>query len=299
MDRVLCLAGPTGAGKTEAALALARAVNGAVINFDSRQVYRGILITTAQPTPEEQASCPHLLYGFLSCRETISAGTYAAKAASVVRETLSAGLTPILVGGTGLYLKALLDGLAPIPDVPPSLRETILTAWRGLGPETMFDRLRAVDPVYAAKVHPNDCQRVTRALEVYEATGRPLSEWHKDAVGALNLPYLKIGIRMDKPSLDVRLARRMETMLQAGALAEVRKVLEACPDPQAPGLTGIGCAELAAHLRGEIDLTEAKRLWLSHTKAYAKRQMTWFAKDPGIQWFGPDEISGMIALAAG
>jgi len=297
MDRILSLVGPTGAGKTEAALALARALRGAVVNFDSRQVYRDIPITTAQPTPEERAQCPHALYGFLSCRETLSAGRYAVLAASAICETRKRGQTPILVGGTGLYLRALLEGLAPIPDIPPEVRGAILAAWDAHGAPALHERLRCVDPVYAAKVHPNDRQRVTRALEVHEATGRPLSEWHALASPAFDLPCLKLGIRVDKPALDRRLAKRIESMLQAGALDEIRQALEACACAQAPGLSGIGCAELSGHLRGETDLPEAKRLWLANTKAYAKRQMTWFKREPGIHWFGPNEMTEMVAFA--
>jgi tRNA dimethylallyltransferase len=295
--KALCLLGPTGAGKTEAALALAEAFDGAVVNFDSRQVYRDVPITTAQPSPEEQARCPHLLYGFLPCMETISAGIYAETAASAVRELLATGITPILVGGTGLYLRALLEGLAPIPEVPPQIRDKVLAEWDLIGGDAMHERLRLTDPAYAAKVHPNDRLRVTRALEVHEATGRTFTKWHNAAVKALDIPCLKMGISMDKDSLDRRLKARIEVMLHAGALEEVRLAMRTCPDPGAPGLSGIGCAELAAHLLGGIDFDEARALWLSNTKAYAKRQMTWFKKEPGVHWFGPGEAAALVELA--
>ena len=295
--KVLCVLGPTGTGKTEASLALAEAYGGAAVNFDSRQVYRGIPVTTAQPTPEEQSRCPHLLYGFLACQETVSAGIYADMAAQAVRDVLSRGMTPILVGGTGLYLRALLTGLAPIPGVPQDIRTRIDAGWDERGGQALHDDLDKIDPVYAAKVHANDRQRVTRALEVFAATGRTFTQWHAATVKVLDLPCLKMGIRMEKAVLDRRLARRIDAMLAAGALDEVRAALESCPDPEAPGLTGIGCAELAAHLRGEISLDEARALWLSNTKAYAKRQMTWFKKEPDVRWFGPGETSAMVALA--
>jgi len=295
--KALCILGPTGAGKTEAALVLADAVNGVVVNFDSRQVYREIPVTTAQPAPEEQARCSHLLYGFLSCSQTISAGAYAELAAPVIQEVLAQSKIPILVGGTGLYLKALLEGMAPIPDVPGEVRQKIFDDWAVHGPQTMHERLSRSDPAYAAKVHPNDRQRVTRALEVFEATGRTFSQWHSATVKVLDVPCLKIGILMDKAALDNRLARRIEAMLEAGALEEIRRALDLCPEPDAPGLSGIGCAELAAHLRGETSLEQAKTLWLSNTKAYAKRQMTWFKKEPDIRWFGPGEKEAMLQAA--
>ncbi|MFZ5427493.1 MAG: tRNA (adenosine(37)-N6)-dimethylallyltransferase MiaA [Thermodesulfobacteriota bacterium] len=295
--RALCLLGPTGAGKTEAALALADAFNGAVVNFDSRQVYREIPVTTAQPSPEERARCPHLLYGFLQCSETISAGTYAEMAAKTVTEVMNQGMTPILVGGTGLYLRALLDGMAPIPDVPAEIREKVFADWDELGPIAMHERLAETDPVYAAKIHPNDRQRVTRALEVIEATGKTFSQWHAATAKVLDVPCLRLGIAMEKAELHGRLARRIEAMLEAGAIEEVRQALKACPEPDAPGLSGIGCAELAAHLRGALSLEDAKTLWLANTKAYAKRQMTWFRKDRDVHWVGPKQTARMVELA--
>ncbi|WP_243364320.1 tRNA (adenosine(37)-N6)-dimethylallyltransferase MiaA [Fundidesulfovibrio terrae] len=295
--KALCVLGPTGAGKTEASLALAEEFRGVVVNFDSRQVYRAIPVTTAQPSPEEQARFPHLLYGFLECSETVSAGAFAEMAAPVVQDIMAKGMTPILVGGTGLYLRALLDGLAPIPDVPESVRAKVFADWDELGGLAMHDALRQVDPDYAAKVHPNDRQRVTRALEVHAATGRSFTQWHAATAKVLDVPCLKMGIRMDKQVLDRRLALRIEAMLAAGALDEIRQAMRACPDASAPGLSGIGCAELAAHLRGEISLDEACALWLSNTKAYAKRQMTWFKKEPDVHWFGPGQAGALVALA--
>ena len=297
--KVLCLVGPTGAGKTEAALALAKAFSGSVINFDSRQVYRGVPVTTAQPTPEEQSRCPHLLYGFLDCSQAVSAGSFAELAAQAVRSVLDQGRTPILVGGTGLYLQALLEGLAPIPDVPLEGRERVAGQWDGQGGAALHARLANADPAYAARVHPNDRQRVTRALEVLEATGRTFTDWHAQTEKPLDAPCLKLGIRMDKDILDRRLAMRLDSMLAQGALEEIRRAVAECPDPGAPGLSGIGCAELAAHLRGELDYPAALALWLSNTRAYAKRQMTWFKRDASIHWFAPGRAERMVELASG
>ena len=295
--KVLCLLGPTGAGKTEAALALAEAFHGAVVNFDSRQVYRELPVTTAQPTPGEQAACPHLLYGFLPCNESVSAGAYADMAAPLIQGIAREGRTPILVGGTGLYLRALLEGLARIPDTPAHVREAVQRRWDEEGGLAMHERLAQADPAYAAKVHFNDRQRVTRALEVLETTGRTFSQWHASAVTPLDAACLKMGIGLEKPLLDKRLALRIEAMLEAGALEEVCRAMEACGGLDAPGLSGIGCAELAAHLRGGLSLGAAKALWLSNTKAYAKRQMTWFKKEPDVRWFGPGQAREMIGYA--
>jgi len=299
----LCLLGPTGTGKTEAALALADAFNGSVVNFDSRQVYQGVGVTTAQPSPQEQARCPHHLYGFLPCGEAISAGIFAELAAPVIREVAAQGRMPILVGGTGLYLRALLEGIAPIPDIPQPIREKVLAEVDRLGPQILHERVRRIDPAYADKIHPNDRQRVARALEVHESTGRTFTDWHAATAKLVDIRCLKLGIRMGKPDLDARLARRITLMLEQGALEEVRDALDACRqrglDERAPGLSGIGCAELAAHLLGRISLKEALALWLANTKAYAKRQMTWFKMDPEVRWFGPAQTGAMADSARG
>ena len=295
--KVLCLLGPTGAGKTEAALALAGRFAGTVINFDSRQVYRELPITTAQPSQEEQARCPHLLYGFLESGEALSAWKYAELAKAAIADVHAASGTPILVGGTGLYLRALLEGMSPIPQVPEEVRARLTEDWLERGPEEMHARLRAVDPAYAARIHPHDRQRVTRALEVHAATGTALTQWHASNTGALGLPILKLGIRTEKDALHRRLARRIEIMMERGALQEVERAVSLCPDRNAPGMTGIGCAELAAHLRGDMRLVDATWAWLGNTKAYAKRQVTWFKKDPDILWFDAEDVSGMTNAA--
>jgi tRNA dimethylallyltransferase len=295
--KALCLLGPTGAGKTLAGLALAKAFSGSVINFDSRQVYQGLAVTTAQPTPEEAGQCPHLLYGFLDPAKAVTAGEFAALARQAMAQVRQAGRLPILVGGTGLYLRAILDGLAAIPAVDQAVRAGLSRDWQTLGPQAMHGRLLAVDPVYGGKIHPNDRQRILRALEVFLATGRPFSAWHAGGAEAYPGPCLKMGLCLDKKDLTARLARRIQAMMAAGALEEMEKAVSLCPDPMAPGLTGIGCAELAAHLRGEMTLDEALEAWLANTKAYAKRQMTWFKKMPEVRWFGPEQTQAMLEAA--
>jgi tRNA dimethylallyltransferase len=175
---LVSLLGATGAGKTEAAIRLAAAFGGEVINFDSRQIYRELPVVTAQPAPEETARCPHHLYGFLPAVSRRSAGRYARLVHIVVSRVHGRGRLPILVGGTGLYLRAILSGLAPIPDVPEAVRQTLVEECARLGPQALHERLAAVDPASAARIAPADRQRITRALEVHLATGRTLSDWH-------------------------------------------------------------------------------------------------------------------------
>lgn len=288
-DRVICLVGATGTGKTAAALTLAQHYPVTVINADSRQVYRDVPIVTAQPDRVEQAQCPHLLYGFLGMEETISAGRFMDQARRAIHSCREAGRMPVLVGGAGLYLRALAGGLADIPEVPPRLREALLQECMAHGPEALHGRLTNVDPEYAARIHPRDRQRVCRALEVYQASGRPLSWWHTHRRSELGVELFIIGLRLPRPQLHARLARRIDLMLDLGAIQEIEQAWERTPDPQAPGFSGIGCRELLAYLRGEHTLAQAKELWLFRTRAYAKRQETWFNHISGIHWIQAEE----------
>ncbi|WP_028578155.1 tRNA (adenosine(37)-N6)-dimethylallyltransferase MiaA [Desulfomicrobium escambiense] len=294
---LVCLVGATGTGKTAAALALAGALGGGVVNFDSRQVYAGLGIVTAQPTPQEQAVCPHSLYGYLPVDRPVRAGSFAAEILARAETYRSEGLVPILVGGTGLYLKSLVDGLAPIPDVDPRIREELARECASVGSPVLYARLRGVDPDYASKIHPNDPQRICRALEVFAATGRTLTWWHGQTRRPEGLRALKIGLRTDLATLTPRLERRIGLMLEAGALDEVRLAYKGCPHRDAPGFSGIGCPELLAVLLDGLDMAQARADWLRSTRAYAKRQLTWFNKDGDIAWHDPADFEGMTARA--
>ena len=245
---LLLVAGPTGAGKSRAALELAREYSGAVINMDSRQIYRDFPIITAQPAAEEQRGVPHLLYGFLPCEAKMTAGVYAKLAAEAIAQCRAEGRLPILVGGTGLYIHALLTGIADIPEVPPDIFRYWQTRLRVAGAQSLYQELTRLDPDYAAKIHANDSQRITRALE-------------------------------------------------KGAIEEARQALINCRDPKAPGWSGIGCAELFSFVRGEAGLEQTLDLWLRNTRAYAKRQMTWFKKDIAMRWFSPNNLDSIIGEA--
>ncbi|NHZ47838.1 tRNA (adenosine(37)-N6)-dimethylallyltransferase MiaA [Nitratidesulfovibrio liaohensis] len=295
--RVICLVGPTGAGKTAAALHLARTFGGGVVNADSRQVYRDFPIITAQPSPEERAVCPHLLYGFLACTEKISAGVWTDRATAAIDALHGDRLLPLLVGGTGLYLKTLLDGIADIPRVDPAIGVRLERECDALGAPALHARLATIDPDYAARIHPNDRQRAVRALEVHEGTGHTLSWWHARPVPPPRYAAMRIGMDMSLDELTPRLDRRIDMMLEAGALDEARAARTVCDDPAAPGWSGIGCAELYRHLTGELPWAEARLLWLRNTRAYAKRQLTWFRADKRIHWIRPDDLDAMAALA--
>ena len=295
--RVICLAGPTGSGKTAAALALARALDGEVINADSRQTYARFPVITAQPSPEEAAVCPHHLYGFLDTRHKLSAGRWADMAADTVGHVAARGKTPILVGGTGLYFRALLEGIAAIPALDPDIATRWLTRMEDEGLDALYAHLLGVDPAYAERIHPHDKQRIVRALEVFEGTGKPFSWWHANAMPEPLCHGLYMGLETSLAALEPRLAQRIEAMLAAGALDEARQARQDCDDKNAPGWTGIGCAEILHHLRGERDLAQTKDLWLRNTRAYAKRQLTWFRAVPGLLWFTPEDTDGLCAAA--
>ena len=294
---LVCLVGATGTGKTAAALALATQLGGGVVNFDSRQVYRGLDVVTAQPTAAERAICPHALYGYLSLDTPVRAGAFSGEILRQARTYREQGLVPILVGGTGLYLKSLVDGLAPIPDIDPQVRADVVRECRAHGSQVLHGRLQGIDPDYAARIHPNDPQRICRALEVFTATGQTLTWWHGQTRRPEGLRVLKIGLEADLTALTPRLARRIDLMLEAGAQEEVRKAYESCPDRFAPGFSGIGCPELLSVLLDGMSLELARRYWLRSTRGYAKRQLTWFQKDDGIFWHHPEDTDGMVIRA--
>jgi len=295
----VCIVGPTGAGKTGLALALAERLGGGVVNIDSRQLYAGLEIVTAQPSAEERARCPHHLFSLLDPCQSVSAGTFAAMAEEAMRALAAQGVLPLLVGGTGLYLDALLYGLSPIPEVPDVTRQQLQAAWEHFGGETLHGWLEQIDPDYAARIHPNDRQRITRALEVFEATGRVFSSFHRQEGAPPRFRALKLGVAVDLDALTPALAARIEAMLAAGVAQEMERAFAACPRADAPGFSGIGSHELLEYIRGRLDLAQAKSLWLSRTRAYAKRQMTWFRKDPAIHWLVPGDTDKAVELVEG
>lgn len=294
---IVCMLGPTGTGKTAAAVAVSRRRDVSVINFDSRQVYADFPLITAQPDAEEQSACPHLLYGFLPTEEPINAARFVDMAVETIEKVRAQGRLPILVGGTGMYLRSLLSGIAPIPAIPEDIRASVLERVRREGPQALHAELCKTDPDYAAKIHPNDTQRNARAAEVYAATGKTMTWWHTHGEHT-PAPYdaLKIGMQIELNELEPHLARRIDIMLKQGALDEGREAMKQCDDPDAPGWSGIGCAEVLAHLRGELSLEEARRLWIKNTRAYAKRQITWFRREEDIHWFAPGENDAVADL---
>ena len=294
---VVCLAGPTGSGKTAAALAMAAALDGEVVNADSRQVYADFPLITAQPSAEERACCPHHLYGFLATENKISAGRWAEAAENKVRDILARGKTPLLVGGTGLYFQALLRGMAEIPPVDPQLTTAITARVDEQGAPALHAELAQIDSAYAAKIHPNDRQRIIRALEVCQSTGRPFTWWRSNAMSTPLCAGPLLTLNATLEWLEPRLARRLDLMLEHGALDEARAAMSTCADPAAPGWSGIGCAEALAHLQGRLSAQNCRQQWLHNTRAYAKRQLTWFRARPEAEWLPPDKPAAVVEAA--
>jgi len=289
-SRVVCILGPTGSGKNDLALDLCRFYSSQIINFDSRQVYRGLPIVTAQPGPDDMRKCPHHLYGFLNPAERMSAGRFVKLASERISAVSAKGCLPLLVGGTGLYLRALIHGLAFIPQVPEKVRAQLQSMCAAQGPEALHKKLEAIDPEYAQKISSKDRQRITRALEVYQATGRTLTQWHGRKKLKPGLSVLKLGMDVEWERLVKSLRFRIEQMLARGAVEEVRSVwAENAYDRNLPALTGIGCRELLDYLEGRLGLNECIEEWFKSTRNYAKRQLTWFRKEPEVHWIRPDQ----------
>ena len=294
---VICLAGPTGAGKTALALEMAGLLDGEIINADSRQVYAAFPLICAQPSPAEQSLRPHHLYGFLPTDRKISAGRWTELAERTVESVLERGRTPILTGGTGMYFHALLHGIAAIPRIDPAITARLAARLADAGAPVLHGELARIDPAYAGRIHPNDSQRIVRALEVWEGTGRPFSWWHEHAAAPPLCRGPLLVLKTDMAWLAPRLARRIDAMLAAGALEEARAALAHCDDAAAPGWSGIGCAELLAHLKGRLTLEECRKLWLRNTRAYAKRQNTWFRGRQSAVFLPPDDGKAALATA--
>jgi tRNA dimethylallyltransferase len=274
---VIVVTGPTASGKSAFALALARARNGTVINADAMQTYDAFPILTAQPGASERAAIPHRLYGVLPLGETLTAARWAALAETEIEGALKEGRLPILCGGSGLYLRALMQGLARMPEVPAGLRDAANAEWQHMGADAFRTRLAERDPDTVARLKPGDRQRHVRAWEVLIATGKPLSQWQKDQAAPLaRWQFFTVLLAPERAWLRERIAARFDSMMSNGVLAEVRAVFETHPDPTSPGLKAHGAPELFRHLRGDLSLEEARQIGIDHTRQYAKRQMTWF-----------------------
>ena len=289
MRQVLVIVGPTAVGKSSVALDLAGPLAGEIVNADALQVYRGFDIGTAKPSAEDRRRAPHHLLDILDPRETFSAGEFARRARRAIGEIRGRGRLPILVGGSGLYLRALIDGISPIPPIDPAVRETLRARLAAEGSSELRAELRRLDPATADRLAPADSQRLLRALEVALGTSRPLSEWVARApVGGGGIAAVWVGLTLSRGLLYDRIAVRVGQMLAHGWVDEVRRLLASGLDPSAPAFQAIGYRELVGHLAGEATLEEATERIVRATRRYAKRQMTWFRRQADVEWFAGD-----------
>jgi tRNA dimethylallyltransferase len=276
------IAGPTASGKSALALALAEAVGGTIINADSAQLYRDLPILSAVPLPAECARAEHRLYAIRDGAEPCSAAEWAELARTEIERALAAGRLPILVGGTGLYLRTLLDGIAPVPAIDPAVRAAV----RSAAVADNYAELGALDPAAAARLNPGDTTRVARALEVMRSTGRPLAEWQQQSAGGIGARVTLRPMLLLPPRdwLVERCDSRFAAMIDGGALAEVAALLARDLDPQLPVMRAIGVRELGDLLRGESTRAKAIAAGQAATRRYAKRQYTWFANQCPADW---------------
>ena len=276
--RVVLIAGPTASGKSALALALAEKIGGVIVNADSMQVYRDLRVITARPSPAEEERVPHRLYGHVDAGENYSVGRWCRDVGSALAKITGEGRIPILVGGTGLYFKALTSGLAAVPPISADIREQVRGRLQSEGVALLYTELKQHDPKTAQRLMPNDRARICRALEVVLATGRSLSDWHHEGMPALvdaqHAP--KIFLTCERKELVRRIELRFDTMLEAGALDEVRWLAARKLDPLLPVMKAHGVPWLIRHLNGEISRDEAAAGAVMDTRRYAKRQLTWF-----------------------
>lgn len=276
MPSILLIHGPTASGKSALALRVAGAVGGELVNADALQLYSDLTALSARPTPEETAGVPHHLFGVADGADGWSVGRWARAAGPVIDEIVARGRTAVVVGGTGLYFKALTEGLADIPPTPAAVRVGVGKTFDTLGEARFRELLASVDPVAEARIAPGDRMRLSRAMEVLEATGKPLTVWQAKTAPALPADaWRAVVIEPERDLLYARCDARFETMLERGALDEVRALIARGLDPDLPVMKAVGVRELAAHLRGEISLVEAAELARRETRRYAKRQLTW------------------------
>jgi tRNA dimethylallyltransferase len=287
---VILIAGPTASGKSALALALAERLGGVVINADAMQVYRDLRIITARPPPHEEASVPHRLYGHVDASDNYSVGRWLTHAQAALVEARREHWRPIFVGGTGLYFKALTHGLTAVPPIPADVR----AAWRARlqreGGEALHGELARRDPAAARHIRPADGVRIIRALEVVDATGRSLHDWHRDGMKPIVDPdgAIKVFLNVARDELYRRIDARFDAMLAAGALAEVEALAARGLDPLLPAMKAHGVPWLRRHLAGELSLAEAATEGKRDTRHYAKRQATWFRHQmKGWSWVEP------------
>lgn len=306
---LVVLVGPTASGKSIVTLELAKIINGEIISADSRQIYKYLDIGTAKPIGKWQRinskrkyiveGIPYHLVDILSPNKKYSAGKFRTGAKKIIEQIYLRKRIPLVVGGTGLYIRALVDGLVELPGANYKLRKKLEKLTKKYGKNYLYQRFKKIDPEKAKKIHPQNLPRIIRALEVYFLTGTPISVWHKKTNLTSYQPKI-FGLLWERSQLYQRINQRVDKMWNEGTLDELKKVLKKGYPKNSPGLEGLGYKHLLKHLDGKIKLEEAIASWKRDTRHYAKRQMTWFKKDKRIHWikvnepFNPKKVAQKI-----
>jgi len=296
-NKAVLIAGPTASGKSALALELAQRTGGMVINTDSMQVYRDLRVLTARPTPEDEAHASHRLYGHVDASINFSAGVWVADAARVLAEARAQNRLPIFAGGSGLYFKALTRGLSAVPPIPPDVRESVRARLGRDGVEALHAELARRDGISAERLKPRDRTRVARALEVVEATGRSLTDWHREGLPPVLPPgeFTALFLSPEREALYARIDARFDAMMKAGALEEVERLAARNLDPLLPAMKAHGVPALIRYLAGELTLEEAAAIGRADTRHYAKRQFTWFRHQlPEFKWVPAEAARGWL-----
>ncbi len=295
MKKIIVICGPTGIGKTAFSISLAKAFNGEIIGADSMQIYKYMNIGTAKPNASELKMAPHHLVDFLDPKDPFDAGQYVKFADQAIDDILQKKKMPIVAGGTGLYIKALLYGLFRAHPICENTIKKLTKTLKENGNQVLYDQLKKCDPTAAKKIHANDSFRVIRALEVYQTSGEKISnEQQNHNFETHRYKYLKIGLHMDREHLYDRINRRVDMMLDQGLLVEVNSLVDRGYSLDLKPMKSIGYKHMGMFLNKEVDFEEAVRLLKRDTRRYAKRQFTWFRKDKDIIWFEPQQIDEAI-----
>jgi tRNA dimethylallyltransferase len=295
--KIIIICGPTAVGKTAVAIQLAQHLNGQIIGADSMQIYKYMDIGTAKPTAREQARVTHHMIDIVEPDESFDAARYAELAAAKILELNRQKITPLVVGGTGFYIKALLHGLFDAEVFDADVRRRLKQEAAAHGMECLHERLGRLDPESAARLHPNDRYRILRALEVVEATGRPISRYHREH-GFSEQPFetLKIALNMDRAVLYERINRRVDAMIVAGFLKEVKSLLASGYAADLKSMQSIGYRHMVDYVQGRSDWEDCVRILKRDQRRYAKRQLTWFGADPQIIWKEPGQVEEIKML---
>jgi tRNA dimethylallyltransferase len=295
--KLIVICGPTGIGKTSVSLVLAKVFSGCVVSADSMQVYRHMDIGTAKPSPHERAEVEHFMMDLVDPDEPFDAAMYAAGGRKSIDRIHARRRIPFVVGGTGFYIKALLHGLCGASPADPVIRQKLKDEANRLGGRPMHDRLKSCDPEAASRIHPNDTYRIIRAIEIYQVAGIPLSEYQKrHGFEEQTFNVLKIGLGMDRAALYDRINRRVDRMIEKGLQNEVKGLLQRGYSESLKPMQAIGYRHMTGYLSGRMPWNEALETLKRDTRRYAKRQVSWFKKDPELVWKPCDDVEGIKAL---